>query len=348
MAGLPLRHIGAAACALLALVAAGCGSSDDSNSSTKITTRPNPGTAGNAPVRITYVADSPYGDKITSAQMSDALATLGRRAKLLGLHDTTARSRGSDRVVITYSPEDFIKSGNSQLPAQGRVFFYDFNADVVGNADKPIGDIYFAVTTASQRKPVRNRDNTTGNQFYLFGGVRNYRGGPTGSTKSLLAKFNGDVPESSTVKTVPPGTIVVLAQVLAEALSAKQFNGDYVLRDRPQLDNADIADPKIAKGTAPGLDGKPVLAFQLTPAGQTKFEQLAQQISRAGGGQFAVVLDGQVLSKTQAPAPDSASIDAGFEVPLGARAASDLAAVLQSGPLPFRLIPVLQEQVQDG
>jgi len=343
----PLRNLGLALLALLSVAAVGCGSDGDSDSGTNITTRPNPGTKGNAPVRITYVADSPYGNKVSATEVDRGLQTLERRAKLLGLDDTIVRTRGANRIAITYSPDDYVKSGNSQLPVQGRVFFYDFDANLVGT-DKPIPNIYDAVEKASQRAPVDSRDNTTGDQFYLFGGLRNYRGGPTGSRKTLLTKFNGDLPEGSTVPAVPPGTVVTLSHVLAEVQDPKQFNGNYILKDRPALDNSDIAEPRLAKGTAEGLEGEPVLAFDLTAAGREKFETLLRQIESAGGGDFAVVLDGQVLSKTTAPAPKAAAVEAGFEVPLGEAAARDLAAVMESGPLPFRLVPVLQEQVQDG
>ncbi len=331
----------------------GCGSSDDGSETTKITTGTTDALPKSAqPVRLTYIADSPYGKKVTQRQLDDGVTTLRRRAKGLGLNDTAVRKKG-DRVVITYPPDDFASSASSQLPVQGRLFFYDFDADVIGNPNEPIKTIYEAVASASKRKPVSSRDNTTGKQFYMFGELRNYRGGPVGSRKTLLARFRNEKPPKTRIFEVPPGTIVPLSQPLSNALDAGGFDGDYVMRDRPMLDNADIENVRFVDDE--GSDGKPGVEFDFTAAGRAKFQRLTKRVAVAGSkdspNSVAAVLDIAILSKVPVPPdefPDGLDGRDGAVLSgaLTAEQAKHLAAVLDSGSLPFRLVPVLQEQVR--
>ena len=352
------RYLPAPSIAALALVAtvalAGCGS-DDPGGGTTVRTSTTNGPRTSSPVKLVYLADSPYGKATTADQLRAGVATLKRRARLLGLPGTAIRTRGQSKIAITYPPEDFVKPASSQLPVQGRLLFYDFEADLIGS-DEPIPDIFEAVTRASKRPAVDSPDNTTGRQYYLFGGLRNYRGGPTGNRDALLAKFNGKLPADSEIKTVQPGTVVVLAKPLANSLDSKQFDGDYILQDRPQLDNTGIAAPKFSDAS-----GKPAVAFQFTPDGRRRLQRMTARIAGRGlaagndsaPGTFAVVLDNQILSRA---AVDPKQYPKGLDGGEGAEVSGDineqqaraLAAVLESGPLPFRLIPLLQTQVQSG
>jgi SecD/SecF fusion protein len=343
---------------LLGAVVVGCGDSDDDDVKTTTKRQAAPGVESNSTIRITYLADSPYGREVTSNQLERTADTLRRRAKLLGLDETRVSTRGRERIVITYPPRDFADPANSQLPVQGRLFFYDFEGNLVGS-DQPIEKIYEAVDKASRREPVDSPDNTTGEQFYLFDGLRDYRGGPTGTRKALLERFAGKVPPENQVLSVPPGTIVVLASPLTNASSPTDFDGNYIMRDRPSLDNRDITDPKVDKAEA---SDKPSVTFQFTPTGQRRFRQMTRELAersldekRSGDAaepqSFAVVLDNQILSR---PTVDPDESRDGIDPTNGAQLAGDLneeqtrhlAAILQSGPLPVRLVPLLQTQVE--
>ncbi|MEX0992595.1 MAG: hypothetical protein WDZ37_01230 [Solirubrobacterales bacterium] len=323
----------------------------DDTSKTTITTReatdPNSGHA----VRLTYLPDSPYGKKVSEAQLGQSVATLERRAKLLDLDETRVRKHDG-KVVVTYAPQDFADPANSQLPVQGRLYFYDYEGNVVGNPDEPIKSIYDVVKQASERKPVDSPDDTTGEQFYLFGALRNYQGGPAGSRRALLERHLGKLPRRAQVLEVPPGTIVVLAHPLTNSLDPTVFDGNFIMRDRPQLDNSGIRNARFVES-----DDEPGVQFDFTESGRASFQRLTRQVAREGSPDephhVAAVLDGAILSKLPV-APDTYpnGLDgrngAVLSGAIDAEQARDLAAVLDSGPLPFRLIPLLQEQVPSG
>lgn len=146
-----------------------------------------------------------------------------------------------------------------------------------------------------------------------------------------------------------------------------EVGGYFVLRDRPAVTNPDI---ETAEATAlppfPGEpEGQPAVALEFTEEGEEKFQALTNEIAQRGRGaapasargdaarasafsdHFAIVLDGALLSIpivnfVENPEGIDPSHGAQFGGGLSSPDADALAALIQEGPLPVRLVGKLE------
>ena len=131
-----------------------------------------------------------------------------------------------------------------------------------------------------------------------------------------------------------------------------QDTGWYVITGRPALGNAEIA--RAAAGLDPGSND-PVVLLEFTAAGKSAFTELTRAVAKRGtesgaapgGGDpfqhFIIVVDGRIVSRPFIDfreVPEGIGGDEGALIPVGLTpwSARDLAAVLDSGPLPGELV----------
>ena len=105
-----------------------------------------------------------------------------------------------------------------------------------------------------------------------------------------------------------------------------------VLADAPALRGSDLTHVRAATEL-----GQPAVTYDFTPAGRAAMQRLARTAKH-----FAVVLDDKVLALPEVGPSDGAPLTGGdIEGGFTKRSAADLAAVLQTGPLPVaRLVEV--------
>lgn len=115
--------------------------------------------------------------------------------------------------------------------------------------------------------------------------------------------------------------------------------------DRPAVDNAAIASAEVSEDPT---TGEPVVLVKLTKAGQEEFSGLTKLVAERGADReelqhVAIAVDGRVYSEPYIDwrvAPSGIDGSEGIQISDGftAQQARELAAVLDSGPLPGKLI----------
>ncbi len=130
--------------------------------------------------------------------------------------------------------------------------------------------------------------------------------------------------------------------------------GWYVLEDKPALTNRDLAGAEQI--IDPGA-GEPSVALTFTKGGKTAFHELTRDVARRGADlaapgvpaietahHFAIVVDGRVTALpfiNFQEVPDGIDGESGTQISgdFTLQSARELAAVLDSGPLPGALAP---------
>ncbi|HTU14169.1 MAG TPA: protein translocase subunit SecD [Solirubrobacterales bacterium] len=241
-----------------------------------------------------------------------------------------------------------------------------YNRQLISLGAEPT--MWDAVNLAS-KQPRKDPCDTcaTGDKYYLFSDDKEHTllSGPTTAKEDLYFDDQGTpIPREGTiVKTVPQGTIVVDEAATDSDGKATDDIGYYVLEDNAALSGSDIKDPQ--QQTDQGT-GQPNVTFDFTDKGQKAFQEITRRIAQEGAarnigpidpntspqlsGNFAIVLDGQVVSRPIidfAQNPDGidgrqgAQISGGFDI----GEAQELAEFLQRGALPIDLTLTSQSQV---
>jgi len=241
-----------------------------------------------------------------------------------------------------------------------------FNRQLMSLGAEPT--MWDAVTLASKQPEVDPcEDCATGEKYYLFSDDEEHTllSGPTTAKEDLYFDDEGaPIPKEGTiVKTVPQGTIVVSEFATDGDGKASDDIGYYVLEDHAALSGSDIKDPQQQTDQATNA---PNVTFDFTDKGQKAFQEITRRIAQEGAarnigpidpntspqlsGNFAIVLDGQVVSRPIidfAQNPDGidgrqgAQISGGFDI----AEAQELAEFLQRGALPIDLTLTSQSQV---
>ena len=150
------------------------------------------------------------------------------------------------------------------------------------------------------------------------------------------------------------------ARRLAERADGRRMvehgRGWYVLEDKPALTNRDLAGAEQIIAIDPGA-GAPGVALRFTEDGKTAFHELTRDVARRGADlaapgvpaienaqHFAIVVDDRVTALpfiNFQEAPDGVDGEGGAQISGGLtlQSARELAAVLDSGPLPGALAP---------
>lgn len=266
---------------------------------------------------------------------------------------------GADREKVTEQQrEKWIAAGRP--PTEG------FNRQLMSLGAEPT--MWDAVTLASKQPRKDPCDEcATSDKYYLFSDDKEHTllAGPAAAKEDLYFDDEGaPIPKEGTiVKEVPQGTIVVSEAATDGDGQATDDIGYYVLEDTAALSGSDIKDPQ--QQTDQGT-GQPNVTFDFTDKGQKAFQEITRRIAQEGAarnigpidpntspqisGNFAIVLDGQVVSRPIidfAQNPDGidgrqgAQISGGFKMD----EAQELAEFLQRGALPIDLTLTSQSQV---
>jgi SecD/SecF fusion protein len=288
-------------------------------------------------------------DDIAPSAREETVEIVCERLRALGVARgyVHALDDGRIRVVLPYRG----KAGRTervieQLGAAGRLYFYDWEPNLIGPEHRIGGHPGYAPPAGALRKAKREwrsagRDvEAPSNARLIYAGAF-----PTAHAATSLASR------------VAFDTVLVSEQPLDRLgrIDAAARPGWYALKDRPALSGFDIVNPKQEVNEF----GLPSVTFGFTKEGRIAFERVTRAIARRGqaqaegpvsereaealSGHFAIVLDGEVKARpivNFAENPDGidgrtgAQISGGFST---LRQAKDLAAMLGTRPLPIDL-----------
>src|SRR6185503_19031425 len=119
-------------------------------------------------VEIVYQGQPTPQSKVTADAMQRAVDQIRKGCEGLGVSEVEVQRLGSDQISVGIPDVKNAARARRQCGKPGRMFFYDFEKNVVGDKSRPIPNLYEATKKASQQQPVIDANNTTGKQFYLF------------------------------------------------------------------------------------------------------------------------------------------------------------------------------------
>jgi SecD/SecF fusion protein len=313
-------------------------------------------------VEIVYKGEpTPQQPTVTADAMNRAVDQIRDGCDALGVSETEVQRLGNNQISVGIPDVKNAARARKQCGKPGRMFFYDFEGNVIGDKRRPIPSLYNAVEKASQQKPVVDGNNTTSSpQYYLFKRDRTLRTGPDSSRKDLLSEFNGHKPKFDKIIAVPEGTIVVRAEKPDNFPSDKPFEQYYILKDNPELSGKDIKKPRQDFDQ----QQRPNVTFGFTDKGRKGFQDVTRRLAQRGQasqipGQpadasfqtFAVVLDRDIITRPYidyTENPDGIDGRTGAEISGGFKSvgeAQDLAKLLERGALAINLKRISETQV---
>jgi SecD/SecF fusion protein len=261
------------------------------------------------------------------------------------------------------------------------------NPGVSNAKDRPFNRLYDAVKAAQEQEPETfTKDgeelNTHNGQYYLFDENTLQAVGPDGEDATddgvgpadresdLFLSFpDNEQPAGTVVEEIPKGYVILREEEPADDPSTDVDEAEgaprgwFLLRDRPELTGDDIRNPEQQFDPT---TNQPNVTFDFTDEGQEAFQEVTRRIAQRGqaiaqpgmtaeqaaaiSGSFAVVLDGQIVSKPiinfvenpdGIPGNTGAQISGNFTV----QSAQDLAEFLRIGALPVDLQLISQSTV---
>ncbi len=256
--------------------------------------------------------------RVTPVAGTDAAAAAQESADVLRERFAAAGIRGAtvtvddDRIVVTAgsaSPGEV-----AALTAPGKLGIYDWEASVLG----PDG------------RPMPGTERVTGGQS---------------------AGTQGAVSRDEAARRAAKADSHAARIVRAEGAARGRW---YALDDRPAVRNADIASARAQRDPA---TGDPIVAFDLDSHGQKMFSALTREVAHRGARtvlpgesmeavqHIAIVLDDQIASVpfiNFRETPDGIDGAAGVQIQGGLTPdrTHQLAAILNTGPLPATLAPI--------
>jgi preprotein translocase subunit SecD len=144
---------GAAALAAAALLSACAGAGDEQAN------RPcdGPGTGG---PRVVYRPEpTPDAPRVTRVAIEQTIEVMCRRARALGARGARIRPLHGDRIGVRLGPGDTASQTAVALGVPARLAFYDWDANVIGNPDRPLPDLMRAVRRAESARPQAEEDD---------------------------------------------------------------------------------------------------------------------------------------------------------------------------------------------
>jgi SecD/SecF fusion protein len=323
---------------------------------------------------------TPAQPEVTQDSLDRAIDIMRERVDQLGVAEPEIQRSGRDQISVGLPDVKNAERAQRQVGRVAQLFFYDWEKSVIGPNGRPDPtndevtggpqagragqlSLYEAVVRASQRPAVRDGDNTTNDQYWLFSKDRKRLAGPEESVRDLLSELpGGRRPAGSRIIKVNTGTVVVQGE--RPDTAARGFQpGYYVLDDDPALSGTDIKNPEQNFDQGPGGSNQPIVTFDFTDEGRKKWQRVTREIAQRGVTQqvpgepaqnafqhFAAVLDNEIITAPYIDFnqnPDGISGSGGSQIEGGftIQSAQDLAKLLKTGALPIKLELISQSQV---
>src|SRR3954469_461678 len=309
---------------------------------------------------------------VTAESIDRALDIMRQRVDAFGVAEPELARVGADLIEVSLPGVKNAERAARQVGTTAQLYFYDWEANVLGENCKPdptqpnggttaITGLYQATKQASKCTGYKPGPESQTERFYVFDKVskRPFNNGqPSDTHDEALSDLTAAQRERAEVVTVPPGVIVIRDE--KPKPTAPPPDAWWVLRDQPALSGTDIKNPEQNFDQQAG--NQPIVTFDFTGKGRKAFQDITREIAQRGADNappaanptaasqhFAIVLDNALVSGpfiTYRELPDgidgpSAQISAGFTI----TSAQDLAKILKIGALPIRLELISRSQV---
>jgi SecD/SecF fusion protein len=274
---------------------------------------------------------TPQVPEVTQEALDDATETIRKRTDALGVAEPEIQRSGRDQISIGLPDVQNAERAIEQVGTTAQLQFYDWEPNVLGERgpDTPFAGskaLYEAVEFASTQEGKAEQtdvppgsdvspeqgdreNNTTGDQYYLFGPdrlpigpdgqpVRTADYEPSATCDELLADYrsesgpapkfaegtecrqqlealgSGGPPAGSKVFKVPEGVLVVEGErVENQPPQIKRF---FVIEDDSALSGKDIKNPEQQFDQ----NQQPVVAFEFTDEGRERFADVTKRIAQ--------------------------------------------------------------------
>ncbi len=307
-----------------------------------------------------------HGGPVTQAGMKLVRDILANRVDTLGVASAQVTVRG-DEIVIDVPGTHAPKALGGVVSVTGNLQFFDFEKDLAPPTVKngnptPYPSLYSLLSAVDGAR------RGTPEAYYLFDGSTAHRvlQGPAGTTRALLEPYGGKQPAGSSILAVPPSTEVVSGPVETPSTRPVGRSADgtywYLLNLPPAISGHDLEESEVQAQSDPTI-GSPEVVLGFTKHGAQEFQAITKaeyerglRLSglHAAGGTLnerfaqhnAIVLDGRLVSTpfidyTDPTLQDGITGGAAIINNVGSmQAANNLALVLQTGSLPYRLVHV--------
>src|SRR4051812_26008410 len=309
---------------------------------------------------------------ITAESIDRALDIMRQRVDAFGVAEPELARVGADLIEVSLPGVKNAERAARQVGTTAQLYFYDWEANVLGENCKPdptqpdggttaITGLYQATKQASKCTGYKPGPESQTERFYVFDKVskRPFNNGqPSDTRDEALSDLTAGQRERAEVVSVPPGVIVIRDEKASP--NAPPPDRWWILRDQPALGGTDIKNPEQSFDDRSG--NEPIVTFGLTGKGRKQFQRITREISQRGADNappaanpqnasqhFAIVLDNELVSAPQInyrELPDgidspTAQISGGFTI----TSAQDLAKILKIGALPIKLELISRSQV---
>jgi SecD/SecF fusion protein len=304
-----------AGCALVAAAAlAGCGGHGSDVTACS---------SANPSQTLVYDAHLPSGTPPSATQIDTTVARMCRRLGAMHLRGVGVQRAGANEIEVR-ATKPLTQAQVAGLVRRGQLRFYDWEPNVIGDANTPLPTFYAAVKRAARSGGIGGIGGI-GGRYYLFG--RDHQVIPPGETRSpagrdaatapgepgagyeSCAVLEQDLrrrgpggscaqqPAGETVLRVPRGTAVVKAPMQP---------GYYVIRDRPEFTDS-VTHPQQEFDPQ---TNEPIVTFKFTDKGRKAFARATKREAERGAQlvrppgtpiestfqRFAIALDNQIVS----------------------------------------------------
>ncbi|HEX2702753.1 MAG TPA: hypothetical protein VHM72_04905, partial [Solirubrobacteraceae bacterium] len=219
--------------------------------------------------------------KVDAATISQAISIIQSRVNQLGVSNATVTSAGNNEIDVSLAGVKNVQQAESEVGTTAQLYFYDWEANVIGPNGKPAGPNGFSVSgdddaaSASGGSPGSSTDalseyaaviraakqperhykleSAPNGTYYYIDPAKKTVITPKGETAPTRAQAKGyleldiaqagkKLPADARLVYVKPGTIV--RQALTPSGSANpSYNFYYVLRDDAVISGKDVTNP---------------------------------------------------------------------------------------------------------
>ena len=316
-------------------------------------------------LEVTLQAVPPPDRELTEEDLDRSVDIMRNRVDKLGVTEPEIRTQGDNQIVIQLPGVKDPAAAAEIIGTTAQLELYDLETSLTGPSLSLRGEPIEHDSLYELLAKVQSQATGESDAYYIVNPTtKKVVGGPFGTEREALRRFDGKLPENRELFEVPPKMVVITCGEGAVVCpGGPQGTGAsptrtlyYLFRYEP---NADPPVPQMTGedlkldgtradfDTSPGGGGLPIVTMEFTGRGSDRFEEITRAEwvrGRLKGTpqHFAIVLDREIKTFPQIDPTDS-SLSGGIG---GGRAqiqgledfdeARDIALVLQTGALPVK------------
>jgi SecD/SecF fusion protein len=316
-------------------------------------------------LEVTLQAVPPPDRDLTEEDLDRSVDIMRNRVDKLGVTEPEIRTQGDNQIVIQLPGVKDPAAAAEIIGTTAQLELYDLETSLTGPSLSLRGEPIEHDSLYELLAKVQAQATGESDAYYIVNPTtERVVGGPFGTEREALRRFDGKLPENRELFKVPPKMVVITCgegavvcpggpQGTGAAPSRTLY---YLFRYEPEADppipqmtgeDLKLDGTRADFDTAPGGGGLPIVTMEFTGRGADRFEEItrAEWVRGRLKGKpqhFAIVLDREIKTFPQIDPTDS-SLSGGIG---GGRAqiqgledfdeARDIALVLQTGALPVK------------